>query len=82
MSDSVTKRAATTRTIAVPSEKVLVEVTAFPDEVMVEIHTPDKILSLEHARELAQRIIEAADEAETIDWDEDTENPSIIPRAK
>lgn len=71
--DNITK-------ITVPSEALIAEVSAWPDEVQVTVHATEGNLTVQQARDLAAAIIEAADRAGSLDWTDDAE-PKLVERA-
>lgn len=78
----MTVKNATTVAITIPSVTTLAEVTAFPDEVMVEIKVRDGVLTSDQARELAAALSAAADESNLLDWDMETnpDSPTLVRR--
>lgn len=69
-----------TTKITVPSEQTLATVSAWPDEIQVEVHSKDGNLTIAQGRQLARAIDDACDQAERIDWSDDAE-PKLVPRA-
>lgn len=67
--------------ITIPAVTELANVTAFPDEVQITVTAYDGSFKVSQARELALAIIEAADRAEALDWDDNEENPGLIYKA-
>jgi hypothetical protein len=60
--------------ITVQVEQTVAEVSAWPDEVYVKIEARDGNLTPEQARDLAAMLIQAAEDAPHLSWDESVEN--------
>lgn len=67
------------RTISIPKEETIATVGAWPGEVMITVTAYDNSFKVEQARELAALILAAADDAEHIDFkDETLENLDLV----
>jgi hypothetical protein len=59
----------------------IAEVVALPDEIRIDILAEDGVLTRNQAYELAQLIIQAADESHNLDWADDKDGmPMVVPR--
>lgn len=68
------------QTIEVPSKRKIATVTAWPDEVQVEIHAVDGSLTVEQANELASQLVKAVNQAKRLDWGGTDDEPGLVER--